>query len=197
MLVEDAGLAPKPGDKSELRNHVTKLIRGLGPESIQRPNFGHGVEHRWLVKGENALWTGLAVDDKPVCLTLHRQAVLPQNPAGPNNPGGQPRGPGPGGSGGGETERQPGVYELERKVRRTPYEERLLDRRKALRQKPNPSRARPPIRSRPTRPTPNRPSPARPSTSPSVPRPVAPSPGSRPSGGGISPGGSGARGLTR
>jgi hypothetical protein len=97
----------------------------LRAEPAARPAYGAGEQVRWPAAG-TPHWVGLVVDGKPVAATWHRiDDPVPQpgpggSPPPPNPPPHEPpKNPVPGGA------------ELDRREPRTPFEERLKERRDA------------------------------------------------------------------
>ena len=179
-LVESVGGAPRPGDEGQFRSTAIQILRVLDGTPLNRPNFGEGWEYRWVLADPPGIWDGLGLATGPVCLTLHREPVLPAG--SPPLPGteGPPEG------------NVPGQLEGERRRRPTEFEDRLRDRRRGMPNGPNlpagpgtnPPRnpgATPPAGPRAPAPTPPSPAPTPPSPSPSPAPAPAPAPGPGPS----------------
>lgn len=124
-LVESVGGAPRPGDEGEFRSVALQILRVLGTQPLNRPNFGEGWEYRWVLSDPPGTWDGLGLASGPVCLTLHREPVLPA---------GAPPLPGTGGPPEGNV---PAQVEGERRRRPTAFEDRLRDRRDGMPNGPN------------------------------------------------------------
>ena len=126
MLVQDANLAANPADLSEVLLRARVLLDMLEAPPLTRTNFGRGEENLWVVPGRDEVWKGLTLDGKPVSLTMlgHPSGAAANGAPVP------PAGPGPGGTGNPETPVVPGRVELERRGPRTPFEQRLRDRRR-------------------------------------------------------------------
>ncbi len=166
MLVADRGVAARTKD---LSRDVGILVRALATTPLERPNFGVGTELRYEVTGvphATGAWEGLAIGADPVTATLRLErapsATRPTPPGGDGTPG------------------TPGLFEGGRRLRPTPFEDRVNDRRTGA-STTGPSTSAGGGTRGPSLPS-------GPSSAPTTPRPT-PSPGATPrsSGGGASP----------
>jgi hypothetical protein len=159
-LLVDAALALEDGftpvTELEARRDARDLLAALEDEPLVRATFGEGDQYRWSLPSRDGRWDGLAVDGRPVSLTLLRDPVRETPDPTPPPPG--PAGP----SRGGETPTPPGTFEADRRLRPTPFDERFRERRERL----DPSRGGVP--------EPRAPSPSPQDDGRSVPGPVRP-----------------------